>query len=173
MNPMVLLLVGLAALGLWSGTRGGDDPAWGPMPIPAPEVYTSQSAKMLFQCPWTPVRDRYQCYIRLAKEQCAVSGPKTRDWDCKQPARLEIAGVEEIARVDAVEAKREVGGPDFGVVSDEIKATWTYDVVEYPKIKRWGVLRYTSHEASSQKSKIMGMYGSRDVALTEVQKLRN
>jgi hypothetical protein len=169
MNPIVLLLVGLAALGLWNG-RGEKVDSWGPMPIPAPEVYTSQSAKMLFQCPWEPVRDRYACYIRLAKEQCAVSG---KEWDCKQPARLEIAGAEEIARVDMVASRRELGGPDYGVISPEIKATWTYDVVEYPKIKRWGVLRYTDHEGSSQKSKIMGLYPTRDIALTEIQKLRN
>jgi len=73
----------------------------------------------------------------------------------------------------ATPALAELNDPVTQARRAAIAATQTYKVVEYPHIWSWGVIRYTSHPASFERSAIMGMYKTKGEAEDAANALRS
>jgi hypothetical protein len=171
-NQIVFGLVGIALCGMYltSGTPRVEEKWVGAAALPIPETvtHTAESATMPIECPWTPVTDRMACYIRLAQEECDRTH---NEWKCKYVGKLMAEAPGKVAYEERIASL--VTSAQVKARKDVIKASQTYAVVEYPQVWKWAVVRYTGSEASAERSKIMGMYQTRNEAELALQKLQN
>ena len=130
-------------------------------PAPAPVTPPATKITIPVECPAKAKGKQayWDCEIEQAKQNCA---DQKLTHLCNR-----VAEYTEMAKTDM--AWEETNKTRAAAVA----ATWTYSVKEYPHIWSWGVIRYTSHPASFERSAIVGMYKTKGEAEDAANALRS